>query len=111
MQNKNLIKYTNNRLIFYFIYEHFLFVNIIKENFFNGLGAREGGKKSQKKGQKNEIFFVLNKYESVTHVPISIFQGLFRNIVFRCIASVTKKLWAILDFAFNLNIISKIHII
>jgi len=58
LQNKNLIKYTNNRLIFYFIYEHFLFVNIIKENFFNGLGAREGEKKRQKKGQKmKKIFF------------------------------------------------------
>ena len=68
--------------------------------------------KKPKKGPKKwNFFFVLNKYESVTHVPISIFQGLFRNIVFRCIASVTKKLWAILDFAFNLNIISKIHII
>ena len=32
---------------------------------------------------------VLNRYESLTHVSISIFQGLFRNIVFRYVALVT----------------------
>ena len=45
-----------------------------------------------------KIFFVLNKYQSVTHVSMCIFQGLFKNIVFRCVALVTKKLWAISDF-------------
>ena len=34
-------------------------------------------------------FFVLNKYQRGT---------LFKNIVFRSVALVTKKLWAILDF-------------
>ena len=36
----------------------------------------------------------------MTHLSISIssFQGLFRNIVFRYVALVTKKLWAILVF-------------
>ena len=47
---------------------------------------------------KKIFFFVFNKYEYGTHVSISIFQGLFRNIVFRYVALVTKKLSAILDF-------------
>ena len=47
------------------------------------------------------IFFVENKYQSVTHVSTSIFQGLFKNIVFRSVALVIKKLWAILDFFFT----------
>ena len=47
---------------------------------------------------KKNIFFVLYKYQSVTHVSTPIFQGLFKNIVFRSAALVTKKLWAILDF-------------
>ena len=34
----------------------------------------------------------------MTHVSTSIFQGLFKNIVFRSVALVIKKLWAILDF-------------
>ena len=34
----------------------------------------------------------------MTHVSTSIFQGLFKNIVFRSVALVLKKLWAILDF-------------
>ena len=53
--------------------------------------------KMPKKGKKNEkkIFFVSNKYESVAHVSTCIFQGLFKYIVFRSVASVTKKLWAI----------------
>jgi hypothetical protein len=40
-----------------------------------------------KKGQKF-VFknFVLNKYQSVTHVSTGIFQGLFKNIVFRSVA-------------------------
>ena len=38
--------------------------------------------KNAKKGKKKvkNIFFVLNKYQSVTHVSIPIFQGLFKNI-------------------------------
>ena len=47
---------------------------------------------------KKIFSFVLNKYQSVTHVSTCIFQGLFKNIVFRSVALVTKKLWAILDF-------------
>ena len=46
-----------------------------------------------KKGSKKIFFFVL----SVTHVSTCNFQGLFNNIVFRSVAFVTKKLWAILD--------------
>ena len=37
----------------------------------------------------------------MTHVSTCIFQGLFKNIVFRSVALVTKKLWAILDFFFT----------
>ena len=33
-----------------------------------------------------------------THVSTFIFQGLFKKIVFRSVAFVIKKLWAILDF-------------
>ena len=40
-------------------------------------------KKSQKK-EKN-IYFVLNKSPSVTHVSTRIFEGLFKNIVFRSV--------------------------
>ena len=63
----------------------------------------EGLKKCLKKGQKIEknIFFVLIKYHSLTHVSTCIFQGLFKNIVFRSVALVTKKLWAILDLLFH----------
>ena len=59
--------------------------------------------KNWKKGQKNVkiFFFVLKKYQSVTHVSTFIFQGIFKNIVFRSVALVIKKLWAILDFFFN----------
>ena len=32
---------------------------------------------------------------------IKVFQGLFKNIVFRSVALVIKKLWAILDFCFT----------
>ena len=35
----------------------------------------------------------------MTHV--SIFQGLFKKIVFRSVALVKKKLWAILDFFYT----------
>ena len=44
------------------------------------------------------FFFVKNKYQSVTNVSTFIFQGLFKNIVFRSVALVIKKLLAILDF-------------
>ena len=45
------------------------------------------------------IFFVLNKYQNVTHVSTYIFQGFFFiNIVFRSLVLVIKKLLAILDF-------------
>ena len=37
------------------------------------------------------FFFVFNKYQSVTHVSTPIFQGLFKNIVFRSVAVVIKK--------------------
>ena len=54
--------------------------------------------KKESKKWKKIFFFVLNKYQSVTHVSTCIFQGLFKNIVFRSEALVTKKLWDILDF-------------
>ena len=50
-----------------------------------------------------KIFFVYNKYQSVTHVSIPIFQGLFKNIVFRSAALVIKKLWAILFIFYTLR--------
>ena len=34
----------------------------------------------------------------MTHVSTPIFQGLFKNMVFRSVALVIKKSWAILDF-------------
>ena len=37
----------------------------------------------------------------MTHVSTFIFQGLFKNIVFRYVALVKQKLWAILDFFFH----------
>ena len=40
---------------------------------------------------KKKIFFVLNKYQSVTHVSTLIFQGLSKNMVFRSAALVIKK--------------------
>jgi len=39
--------------------------------------------------------FVLNKYQSMTHVSTCIFKGLFKNIDFRSLVLVTKKFWAI----------------
>ena len=54
-----------------------------------------------KKGKKKILFFVLKKYQSVTHISTYIFQGLFKNIVFRSVALVTKKLCAILDFFYK----------
>ena len=45
-------------------------------------------KKNVKKGTKKEknIYFVLNKSPSVTHVSACLFEGLFKNIVFRSVA-------------------------
>ena len=43
------------------------------------------------KNLKKCFFFVLNKSQSVTHVSICIFQGLFKNKVFRSVALVTKS--------------------
>ena len=40
--------------------------------------------------KSKKIVFVLNKYQKVTHV--------FKNIVFRSVALVTKKILDILDF-------------
>ena len=51
--------------------------------------------KKDHKNVKNIFLFVLNKYQSVTHVSTFIFQGLVRN---RSVTLVIKKLWAILDF-------------
>jgi len=45
--------------------------------------------------------FVLNKYQSVTHVSLSNFQGLFKNIVFRYVAFVTKKVMGYFGFFFQ----------
>ena len=39
----------------------------------------------------------------MTHVSTSIFQGLFKNIVFGSVALVIKKLWDILDFFYTLR--------
>ena len=39
----------------------------------------------------------------MTHVSTPIFQGLFKNIVFRSIALVIKMFWAILDFFYTLR--------
>ena len=63
------------------------------------MDATEGWKKCQGK-EKNvkNIIFVLNKYQDVTHVSASIFQGLFNNIVFRSVALVTKKVMGYLNF-------------
>ena len=48
------------------------------------------------KGKKIVIFIsFLNKYQNVIHVSTSIFQWL---LVFRSVALVIKKLWAILYF-------------
>ena len=55
-------------------------------------------KKSQKMLQ---IFFCLkqtSKCDTCFYIHFSIFQGLFKNIVFRSVALVIKKLWAIFDF-------------
>ena len=65
------------------------------------LGRVEKNSKKKVKKMKKIFFFVLNKYQSVTHVSTCIFQGLLKKIVFRSVALVTKKLWTILDFFFT----------
>ena len=57
--------------------------------------------KTPKKGSEKlkKISFVLNKYETVTH--ISIFQALFRNTVFRYVALITKKVMSFFRFFFQ----------
>ena len=39
----------------------------------------------------------------MTYVSTFIFQGLFKNRVFRSVALVIKKLWAIIDFYYTLR--------
>ena len=46
----------------------------------------------------NNTFFLLNKYQSETHIPTCIFQGLFKNTVFRSVALVTKKVMGYFRF-------------
>ena len=55
------------------------------------------GSKMKKKIKKH-LLICFNKYQSLTHVYTCISQGLFTNIVFRSVALVINKLWAILDF-------------
>ena len=62
------------------------------------LGRVEKCQKQGKKNVKNIFCFVENKCQCVTHVSTPIFQGLFKNIAFRSVAFILKKLWAILDF-------------
>ena len=52
-------------------------------------------KKSFKKCEKY-FYFVLKKYQSVAHVSTYIFQGIFKNIVFRSVTLVIKKLFIFL---------------
>ena len=51
--------------------------------------------------KKKIFFFVLNKYQSVTHVSNSIFIGLFKNVVFKSVALVTKKVVVYFRFCFH----------
>ena len=58
-------------------------------------------RKAKQKGKKcKHLFFVLNKYQDMAHVSTSIFQGLFKNIVFRSVASVIKSVMDYLRFFF-----------
>ena len=57
---------------------------------FNCLGATEGWNKCKKKISEKCQFFYFNKYQSTTHVSTSIFQGLFKNIIFRSVGLVTN---------------------
>ena len=50
-----------------------------------------------KKGKK-KYFFSFKKSQSVTHVSTCIFQGLFKNIVFRSVSVVTKKVMGYFRF-------------
>ena len=44
------------------------------------------------------MIFFFNKYQSVTHVSTPIFQGLFKNIVFKSEALVIKKVMGYFRF-------------
>ena len=50
-----------------------------------------------KKGKKKIYFKQISKFD--IYVSTCIFQGHFKNIVFRSVALVIKKLWAILYFS------------
>ena len=66
---------------------------------FYCLSSREGLVKG-KKGKTNlkNIFLVLNKYQSVTHVYTSIFQGLLKNIFFKIYSFSHKKVMGYFRF-------------
>ena len=69
------------------VHSQILYGQLKEKNYtdhFNNLGGREGGKKCLKRVK--QICFYMH------------FQGLFKNIDFRSVALVTKKLWAISDF-------------
>ena len=57
-------------------------------------------RQQQKKGNKMYFLFCFLKQIS-WHVSTFIFQGLFKNIIFRSVALVTKNLWAILVFFYT----------
>ena len=62
-----------------------------------------------KKGSKKvkNIFFCFKQISKCD--SRCIFQGLFKNIVFRSVALVTKKLWAILDFFHRPDLFSALY--
>ena len=64
------------------------------------LGRVEKMPKKKSKNVKN-IFFCLKQISKCDTCFYAHFQGLFKNIVFRSVALVIKKLWAILDFLFT----------
>ena len=68
------------------VHSQILYGQLKEKNYtdhFNNLGGREGGKKCLKRVK--QICFYMH------------FQGLFKNIDFRSVALVTKKLLAILN--------------
>ena len=50
-----------------------------------------------------KIFFLLIKISKCDACFYTHFQGLFKNIVFRSVALVIKKLWAILEIFYTLR--------
>ena len=54
-------------------------------------------------------FKQISKCACVTHVSTCIFQGLYKNIVFRSVAIVTKKLCAILEFFSQTQLFSALY--